>query len=604
MPSVSSAQHRAMKAAANGHSTLGIPKSVGQEFVNADKGRKDSAESGDCAGILFRVRKGPLYLLLKRSDTGEWCTPGGHLEDGETPMDAAERECMEEIGMCPGGTRWTVRRNSIPRGKGIFTCYLQEVSEPFEPELNEEHTNWGWFAPDALPQPMHRKVAETIERVSGNELDIAKRMARGELLSPQRYENVWLFDVRISGSGISYRSNPEEYVSRPEDYYQSEEFLQRCNGLPLIFMHPEDMILNAKEFRDRIIGTMFLPYVKGAEPWGIAKVFDDDGATLMRTSHSSTSPAVVFRDAGSNKAVELDDGSTALIEGKPSYVDHLAICEEGVWDKGEGPTGINLDGETPVENEEEKVPAWADAFMKKCDARFDALENKGEVADRKDEKKADSEDKKADEEKKADSEEKKAEEEGKKEEKDEKKAAEEIKAAEKDGEKERKAEERADAQSKKIADLEARLASVTEQLTTVTKPLSIEDKDQLAQAQSRADSIASAFGESIRAPLYGESPIAYRKSLAAKFQKHSATYKDVKLDSLDAVSFGAVENCIYADAQTAARAPANMPEGRLIEHVHIDRAGRRVSEYSGDPAAAWAPFMAPAMVARINRKFN
>jgi hypothetical protein len=37
VPPVSTAQRRAMYAAAAGHSTLGIPKSVGQEFVAADK---------------------------------------------------------------------------------------------------------------------------------------------------------------------------------------------------------------------------------------------------------------------------------------------------------------------------------------------------------------------------------------------------------------------------------------------------------------------------------------------------------------------------------------------------------------------------------------
>lgn len=37
MPSVSDRQHRAMQAAAHGQSTLGIPKSVGREFVKADQ---------------------------------------------------------------------------------------------------------------------------------------------------------------------------------------------------------------------------------------------------------------------------------------------------------------------------------------------------------------------------------------------------------------------------------------------------------------------------------------------------------------------------------------------------------------------------------------
>lgn len=40
MPNVSQAQRGAMAAAAEGNSTLGIPKSVGQEFMVADKGGK------------------------------------------------------------------------------------------------------------------------------------------------------------------------------------------------------------------------------------------------------------------------------------------------------------------------------------------------------------------------------------------------------------------------------------------------------------------------------------------------------------------------------------------------------------------------------------
>lgn len=38
MPPVSEAQRRAMAAAAHDHSTLGIPKKVGKEFIEADRG--------------------------------------------------------------------------------------------------------------------------------------------------------------------------------------------------------------------------------------------------------------------------------------------------------------------------------------------------------------------------------------------------------------------------------------------------------------------------------------------------------------------------------------------------------------------------------------
>jgi hypothetical protein len=40
VPSVSKVQARAMRSAAAGKSTLGIPKSVGKKFAAADKGRK------------------------------------------------------------------------------------------------------------------------------------------------------------------------------------------------------------------------------------------------------------------------------------------------------------------------------------------------------------------------------------------------------------------------------------------------------------------------------------------------------------------------------------------------------------------------------------
>ena len=46
MPSVSGKQHRAMEAAAHGHSTLGIPKKVGEDFSRADTGRKFKRKKG------------------------------------------------------------------------------------------------------------------------------------------------------------------------------------------------------------------------------------------------------------------------------------------------------------------------------------------------------------------------------------------------------------------------------------------------------------------------------------------------------------------------------------------------------------------------------
>lgn len=419
------------------------------------------------------------------------------------------------------------------------------------------------------------------------ELSIAKQIQSGELSSPQQYENIWLFDVRVTGTGTSYRTALEEYVYRPPENFLTEDFLERCNGLPLIYEHPDKTILSTDEYRDRAIGIVILPYIKSDEVWGIAKVYDNDAALLMSTSHISTSPSVVFRDAGSTETILLDDGKSVLIEGKPSYLDHLAICEAGVWDKGGEPTGINLGGNTMAA--EENIPAWADALVKRMDsmeaadkARKDSEEKMKADAEEEAKKKADSEEEaklKAD---AAESEEDKA-----KREKEAKADAEADKNRE---------EEKADS-AKVIAGMAAEIAALNAKLA----PLSHADRDLLSAAQARADSVAQMFGDSAHAPLFGESPIAYRKRLAEKFKAHSASFKDVKLDSLDGPAFDVIESKIYADAQAAAISPSSGTAGRLMPIVTREN-GREITRYTGDSSVWMAPFQSPAVGIAINNK--
>jgi 8-oxo-dGTP pyrophosphatase MutT (NUDIX family) len=569
----------------------------------AGNARKD-AETAPiiCAGILFRA-PGPRYLLVRRSDTGEWEQPGGHAEGEETPEAAAERECVEEIGVCPEGARWPARRNPIPGGNGEYTCFLQDVPEPFEPKLNDEHTAWQWAAPDALPENMLAPVARTIELVTGNELDIAKRMAAGYLLSPQKYEGAWFFDLRITGTGTSYRKALDEYVYRPPKTFLTEEFRERCNGLPVIFEHPPGL-LDTKEYRERNVGSIFYPYIAGDEVRGVARIIDTDAVQLMLTTHESTSPAVIFRDAGSAEFLEVD-GKTVLIEGNPSYLDHLAICPVGVWDKGGEPSGINT-GETEMDETQEQVPAWADALGKRFDeacsamgARLDALENKGGDAMPTAALAADS----------VASELKVAEAAGAVEETAEAKAAREAKersdseeaqrradSARLDSEEkervEKEAKERKDAEDARVrsdsqlrsenAGMKKQIEEMNARLTSLTTPLSVTDRDQLSAAQARWDSVAQMFGDSVPAPLHGESPIAYRQRLAAKFQKHSDKFKGIRLDSIDGVVFDTVEEQIRMDAQAFARSPAAVTAGKLTPRRYNDAAGRQITEWDGD----------------------
>jgi 8-oxo-dGTP pyrophosphatase MutT (NUDIX family) len=162
MPTVSEAQRRAMQAAAHGHSTLGIPKSVGEEFVGADA----EPPQGLAAGVVYLDGEGNV-LLMRRSPKeenypGHWNLPGGKGEKGEDPEEVAEREAAEETGNeAPRGSRKLLRKVRTPGGFDFHT-FVQPVDKQFWPKVNEEHTGAGWFPMDDLPRPMHPAVRDTL----------------------------------------------------------------------------------------------------------------------------------------------------------------------------------------------------------------------------------------------------------------------------------------------------------------------------------------------------------------------------------------------------------------------------------------------------------
>jgi len=591
MPSVSEAQHRAMEAAAHGHSTLGIPEKVGKEFVAAD------AEKIDAAGIAF-IANGKV-LLLKRGDggayPGHWAFPGGKQELGETPDQAAVRECAEETGYLPVGA---LRQLSFTDdGAVAFTTFGKAVTE-FTPTLCDENTDWMWATPGEYPEPMHPGSLMTLESgaldavnpLKMNELDLARAMVAGELPSPQKYENVWLFNIRITGTGVAYRSAHKEFVFRNPDLYLNDEFLARCNGLTVICEHPEKASLNSKEFVERTIGSIFIPYLKleEKEVWGIAKVYDATAAEIMEKHQLSTSPTVVFRDQAVNSTIKLEDGESLLIEGKPSLLDHVAICIQGVWDKGGPPSGVSTNIVQEIQMTEEELKAKADAEANEAEAKAKAdSEAKAKAdADEKLQKFMDSVMQRMDSiessmKAKADaslSAEEKAKADAEAKEKEESEAKAKADAEEEEKREKEEAAAKADAEEtrKKIADLESRMP----------KELSDSDYAEMADAQAKADSVYSAFGDSAPRPLRGEDLLSYRKRLASNLKKHSANWKSVDISALPAEAVEIAEKQIYADAAVTASHPVDLPAGTLRAIEKRDANGQLVRTFVGD-ANAW-----------------
>lgn len=309
------------------------------------------------AGILFRTPDDKVLLLRrvkhKQSDEGDppsfpdtWGLPGGGVEGEETAEAAARRECLEETGHeCEGTLNLWARREA---DQVDFTTFLAVVPEPFVPVLNDEHDAYQWADRSfALSAPnLHPGVYIALRRFELDELGVAKAIVAGDLTSPQRYgKDLMLVALRITGTGASFRSAHDEYVWRDPSLYMTPQFLERCNGLPVILEHPEKSLLNTKEFRKRIVGTIFLPYFKtpdggDGEVWGIAKILDMDVADTIETEGVSTSPAVLCL----GDKVPVIDGKMMLVENAPKLLDHLALLvgHPGVWDKGQGLLGVDV----------------------------------------------------------------------------------------------------------------------------------------------------------------------------------------------------------------------------------------------------------------------
>lgn len=95
--------------------------------------------------ILYRRNKEIDYLLLQRYDDGIWDFPKGHLEKGESFLDAARRELSEETGIDEIFLRDFKYSFSFinPRGANRrIHLFLAETSR--DPVLGDEHGDFRW----------------------------------------------------------------------------------------------------------------------------------------------------------------------------------------------------------------------------------------------------------------------------------------------------------------------------------------------------------------------------------------------------------------------------------------------------------------------------
>ncbi len=108
-------------------------------------------------------------LLLHREDKDYWELPGGKVEEGEMPREAAAREAGEEIG-CRVEVRAPVGRLDLDfehEGKKYsFRGFTSEIVDG-DPSLGEDRFDAkDWFGPEELLElELAPNLAETVDHL-------------------------------------------------------------------------------------------------------------------------------------------------------------------------------------------------------------------------------------------------------------------------------------------------------------------------------------------------------------------------------------------------------------------------------------------------------
>ena len=93
--------------------------------------------------------------------------------------------------------------------------------------------------------------------------------------------------------------------------------------------HPDDGVLNSREYADRCVGNTVHAFVKDGELWGAARILDSGANEILASgAYNDTSPSVVFDPAAPGTRIAIDD-KTLLVEDCPALIDDLALTPLG-----------------------------------------------------------------------------------------------------------------------------------------------------------------------------------------------------------------------------------------------------------------------------------
>jgi 8-oxo-dGTP pyrophosphatase MutT (NUDIX family) len=132
--------------------------------------RINPAPKRAAGAVVFRRTDHGVRLLVLRAYRN-WDFPKGMIEPGETELEAAKRECIEETGLSdlafPFGD---AHKDTVPYAGGKIARYFiaetatDHIELPISPELGRpEHHEWRWAGYDEAEDLLPPRLAIVLE---------------------------------------------------------------------------------------------------------------------------------------------------------------------------------------------------------------------------------------------------------------------------------------------------------------------------------------------------------------------------------------------------------------------------------------------------------
>lgn len=302
-------------------------QAVAIAYANARKSASDEQETQDSVAFIVYTDDEKI-LWMRRTKDNTWGFPGGHVEEGESPIEGAIRESKEEIAYVPNTGLNLIFEDGDVRLFGCNDGY-------FEPSLNDEHDAFLWATIEDAPEPLFKKIDGEME-------DIAEA-AQSSAMDRRDYDTNGWFEIQDNplstvgvypymGRSISAECIQDHLygVYRPESELSSQECIDSFKLIPWIDDHvmlgSEDAGLTPSEQKgvQGVIGQDV--YFDGTTLKGNIKVFSEAMANLIANGKKELS-------CGYRCRYEYDPGN---YKGEPyQYVqreirgNHLALVENG-----------------------------------------------------------------------------------------------------------------------------------------------------------------------------------------------------------------------------------------------------------------------------------